>query len=50
VAWGDDAALARRVSDHLDAGANHVCIQIVTGKRDTLPLDGWRRMAAALAF
>ena len=30
VAWGDDAAIRRRVREHLDAGADHVCIQPVT--------------------
>lgn len=27
VAWGDEAALVRRVQEHRDAGATHVCIQ-----------------------
>jgi hypothetical protein len=27
VAWGDEQALARRIQDHFDAGADHVCIQ-----------------------
>ena len=27
VAWGDEAAIAARVRDHLDAGADHVCVQ-----------------------
>jgi probable F420-dependent oxidoreductase len=27
VAWGDEEALRRRVRAHLDAGADHVCIQ-----------------------
>jgi probable F420-dependent oxidoreductase len=27
VGWGDEAALARRVQEHYDAGATHVCIQ-----------------------
>ena len=27
VAWGPDEALRARVKAHLDAGANHVCIQ-----------------------
>ena len=30
VAWGDEAAIARRVQEHFDAGADHVCIQVVT--------------------
>ncbi len=31
VAWGDEAAIAARIREHLDAGANHVCLQPVTG-------------------
>jgi probable F420-dependent oxidoreductase len=27
VAWGDERALERRVKEHFDAGADHVCIQ-----------------------
>ena len=27
VAWGDEAAIAARVQEHFDAGADHVCIQ-----------------------
>ena len=27
VAWGDEQVLARRIQDHFDAGADHVCIQ-----------------------
>jgi probable F420-dependent oxidoreductase len=27
VAWGDEAAIARRIRAHHDAGADHVCIQ-----------------------
>lgn len=27
VAWGDEAAIARRIREHHEAGANHVCIQ-----------------------
>ncbi|TDD70584.1 TIGR03620 family F420-dependent LLM class oxidoreductase [Actinomadura darangshiensis] len=28
--WGDEAAIAKRVQDHLDAGADHVCITVLT--------------------
>jgi probable F420-dependent oxidoreductase len=31
VAWGDEAAIVARIREHLDAGADHVCIQPVTG-------------------
>jgi hypothetical protein len=27
VCWGDEKAIAARVQAHLDAGADHVCIQ-----------------------
>lgn len=27
VAWGDEEAIAKRVREHYDAGATHVCVQ-----------------------
>lgn len=30
VAWGDTEAVTRRIEAHLDAGADHVCIQALT--------------------
>jgi probable F420-dependent oxidoreductase len=47
VAWGDEATIAARVQEHRDAGADHVCIQVLTGGMD-LPRDQWRRLAPAL--
>lgn len=44
-AWGDAAAIAARVKAHHDAGADHVCIQAVTGAG----LDGARKAWADLA-
>jgi len=29
VAWGDEGAIRRRVQEHWDAGADHVCIQSI---------------------
>jgi probable F420-dependent oxidoreductase len=29
VAWGDEATIRRRIDDHFDAGADHVCIQVL---------------------
>jgi probable F420-dependent oxidoreductase len=29
VGWGDEEAIARRLREHLDAGADHVCVQPV---------------------
>lgn len=49
VAYGDEAAIARRVRAHQDAGADHVCIHVVGGDGgETLPLAAWRRLAPAL--
>lgn len=47
VARGDTADVARRVREHLDAGATHVSLQVLTGE-GTLPREQWRRLAEAL--
>jgi probable F420-dependent oxidoreductase len=47
VAWGDADDIARRVHDHYDAGADHVCLQVVTGG-DGFPLPEYRDLAAAV--
>jgi len=47
VVWGDEATIAARVQEHRDAGADHVCIQVLTGGMD-FPRDQWRRLAPAL--
>jgi probable F420-dependent oxidoreductase len=45
VAWGDLGAVATRVKAHHDAGADHVCVQVLRG--DTaLPTAEWRELAA----
>jgi probable F420-dependent oxidoreductase len=48
VAWGDEAAIARRVRQHLDAGADHVCVQVASDTQGEMPLGAWRRLAPAL--
>jgi probable F420-dependent oxidoreductase len=48
VAWGDVDAARARVQAHLDAGADHVAVQVLTPERGTLPLDEWRKLAPAL--
>lgn len=48
VAWGDEQALVDRVQQHFDAGADHVCVQVLTTDPMSLPLDEWRRLAPAL--
>jgi probable F420-dependent oxidoreductase len=48
VAWGDEDTIARRVREHHDAGADHVCIQALTGDPNAFPREAWRRLAPAL--
>jgi probable F420-dependent oxidoreductase len=48
VAIGDVDAVVRRVDEHLAAGADHVCVEVLTGDDTTLPLEAWRRLAPAL--
>lgn len=48
VAWGDAGAIRTRVQAHLDAGADHVAVQVLTSERGALPLAEWRELAPAL--
>ncbi len=48
VVWGDEATIAERVQAHRDAGADHVCIQVLTDDLREFPRDGWRTLAPAL--
>ncbi|GBD26746.1 Putative coenzyme F420-dependent oxidoreductase [bacterium HR30] len=48
VAWGDEASIRRRVQAHLDAGASHVCIQVLDRDPRALPMPQWKRLADAL--
>ncbi|MCV7399848.1 LLM class F420-dependent oxidoreductase [Mycobacterium fragae] len=47
IAWGDEAAILRRVAEHQAAGADHVCIQALVADHLSFPRDQWRRIAAA---
>ncbi|OBF25665.1 LLM class F420-dependent oxidoreductase [Mycobacterium sp. ACS1612] len=48
IAWGDEEAIAKRVDEHRQAGADHVCIQALTADRREFPREQWRRLAPAL--
>lgn len=48
VAWGDEAAIAQRVRAHHEAGADHVCIQVMGVQGGAPPCEEWRRLAPAL--
>jgi probable F420-dependent oxidoreductase len=47
VAWGDVDAIEARVREHRDAGADHVCIQVL-GDEGMLPRAAWRELAPAV--
>ena len=46
-AIGDEEAVGRRVQEHLDAGADHVCLQIVTNEMDE-EVAAYRRVAQSI--
>lgn len=48
VVWGDEERIAARVREHIDAGADHVCVQPLTAGRWDVPADQWRALAPAL--
>lgn len=47
IAWGDEEAIVRRVDEHRLAGADHVCVQVLTVDPRSFPREQWRRIAAA---
>ncbi|MFI5717726.1 LLM class F420-dependent oxidoreductase [Nocardia sp. NPDC051750] len=49
IAWGDEAAVLRRISEHQEAGADHVCVQVLDTDPQAFPREQWRRLAAALS-
>lgn len=48
IGWGDEAAIARRVQEHRDAGASHVCVQVLAADPRELTLPQWRTLAPVL--
>lgn len=49
VAWGDMDTVLARVRAHHDAGADHVCIQVIDGTND-VPAQAWRDLSDALGL
>ncbi|GAB3888901.1 TIGR03620 family F420-dependent LLM class oxidoreductase [Kibdelosporangium lantanae] len=49
VVTGDVDTIAKRVQEHLDAGADHVCLQPLTATPDVLPTNEWRELAVLTA-
>ncbi|MEU6341176.1 LLM class F420-dependent oxidoreductase [Streptomyces sp. NPDC046977] len=52
IGWGDEQRLRERIDAFLDAGADHVAVQVLTadGDRSGLPREEWRRLAVALGL
>lgn len=45
VAHGNETAILAKVDEHREAGADHVCLQVLGGDLSTPPLHDWRRLA-----
>jgi hypothetical protein len=48
VAWGSHDDVAKRVRAHLDAGADHVALQVVAPDERTAPVGEWQELADAV--
>ncbi len=48
VLWGDVDSIVARVNEHVDAGADHVCIQALVEDPNDLPIEDYRKLAEAL--
>ncbi len=49
VAWGSVEQIGARIAEHQRAGADHVCLQVVTADPTTMPYSEWRALAALLS-
>jgi probable F420-dependent oxidoreductase len=47
IVWGNEEAIMRRIAEHHSAGADHVCVQVLTADPREFPREQWRRLAAA---
>ena len=48
VAWGDLKTTLNRIREHHSAGADHVCIQVLTDDSKTFPMREYRELASAI--
>ena len=46
---GGEEAIATRIREHLDAGADHVCLQVLGDDAFAVPVDDWARLAPVAA-
>jgi probable F420-dependent oxidoreductase len=49
-AWGTTEQVVARLHEHLDAGADHVAVNVVSTDRSAPPLAAWRELAGALGL
>jgi probable F420-dependent oxidoreductase len=49
VAWGDLKQIGSRIQAHLDAGADHVSVQVLAEDAKALPMEQWRTLAKLLS-
>ena len=49
VVHGDEGAVLERVNEHRRAGADHVCLQVLSDETNAPPFDEWRRLGSILA-
>jgi probable F420-dependent oxidoreductase len=50
VAWGSTDKVVARVQEHVAAGADHVCIQVLDENPFAPPVTQWRTLATALGL
>lgn len=47
VGWGTTEHVVACIKEHFDAGADHVCVQVLTDSTGVLPMQQWRELAQA---
>jgi probable F420-dependent oxidoreductase len=48
AAWGTAADIKAKLTEHLDAGADHVAVNVITGVTGPQPIEQWRALAPVL--
>lgn len=48
AAWGTPADIKAKLREHLDAGADHVAVNVITGVTGPQPVEQWRTLAPTL--
>jgi probable F420-dependent oxidoreductase len=48
AAWGSPADIKAKLTEHLDAGADHVGVNVITGVTGPQPIEQWRALAPVL--